>query len=55
MIWRYYSCNRCNTPIRTTIDNPDFNIKCGICEHDIFHTISKKEYEQAKPEGVIEK
>jgi DNA-directed RNA polymerase subunit RPC12/RpoP len=55
MNWFYYACNRCNTPIHTTLDNPDFNIECVICEHDIFHPISKKEYKHAKPEEVIEK
>lgn len=51
MNWFYFACNRCNTPFCTTIDNPDFHVKCAICGFEIFHSISKKEYETARQES----
>ena len=50
MNWRYFACNRCGTTFRTSVDNPDFNIKCANCEYNIFHELSKIEYEKARQE-----
>ena len=50
MNWYYFACNRCNHTFRTTIDNPDLHVKCANCEFETFHSISKKEYENARRE-----
>ena len=50
MNWHYFACNRCGITFRTTVDNPDLNIKCANCEYDIFHEITKAEYEKARRE-----
>jgi hypothetical protein len=59
MIWHYYSCNRCNYTFRTPIDNPDYHVKCANCDYELFHEISKDDYDKArriiKPPEVLRK
>lgn len=45
MNWRYYKCLNCKSILKTSVDNPDNNIKCVICGHSKFNEVSKETYE----------
>ena len=45
MSWRYYRCLNCKSTLKTTVDNPDGNIKCVICGDSKFVEITEKELE----------
>jgi len=43
--WKYYICIHCKSTLKSTIDNPDNNIKCIVCGRSKFDEISKEAYE----------
>ena len=48
MKWRYFICYNCSKTFRTTIDNPDGNVKCATCGRQLFTSITKSEFDRSR-------